>query len=305
MPQPVIIITGANGQLGKELQQMQSVFLSFQFHFMGRDTMPVDQPDQVRKVFEELRPDYLVNCAAYTAVDKAEAEKDAAFQINAEAVGLLAELCKEHNTKFIHISTDYVFDGSGSTAYQPHDTPNPLSVYGASKLEGERLAMAKNPNSVIIRTSWVYSSFGNNFVKTMMRLMKDRPALNVVSDQFGSPTYAADLAEGIMDVIAASDPARSAINPEQVTALADGTGWFPGIYHFSNEAEISWFDFAVAIKEIIGSDCAVSPIPTASYPTPAKRPMYSLMDKTAFVSTFDIPLKPWKESLHKCIALLQ
>ena len=290
MKKPVIVITGSNGQLGKELQQLAPTFSQFEFHFLGREKMPIDHFSIVRNVVETLKPDYFINCAAYTAVDKAENEKDAAFLINAEAVGFLAEICKEYNIKFIHISTDYVFDGTKNTAYRENDVVNPLGVYGASKLEGERSAIEQNPTSLIIRTSWVYSSYGNNFVKTMMRLMKEKESLNVVSDQIGSPTYAADLAQAILIIITNCQLATN--------------NWHSGIFHFSNEAEISWYDFAVAIKEMIGSSCNVHPIPTTAYPTPAKRPMYSLMDKHKFVSTFGISLKPWKESLRNCIALL-
>lgn len=290
MKKTPIVVTGSNGQLGKELQQLTNNYAQFEFHFLGRDTMPIDHFETVKNVLQKIQPHYLINCAAYTAVDKAENDKDAAFRINAEAVGILAEVCKKHNIKFIHISTDYVFDGTKSDAYQEDDNTNPLGVYGMSKLRGEQLATEKNPDSLILRTSWVYSSYGNNFVKTMIRLMKEKTTLNVVSDQIGSPTYAADLAQAILTIIA---------NHQQTAA-----NWHPGIFHYSNEATISWYDFAVAIKEIIGSSCVVHPIPTSAYPTPVKRPLFSLMDKRKFVSTFNIPLKPWKVSLKDCIKLL-
>ena len=183
----------------------------------------------------------------------------------------------------IHISTDYVFDGLGNKPYKEDDITNPVNLYGATKLEGERKVMQFNPESIIIRTAWVYSVFGNNFVKTMLRLMRERDQINVVSDQLGTPTYAADLAEAILLII---NNCHSAI-----------VNWTPGIYHFSNEGNISWYDFAVAIKELSGSSCKVNPITTSEYPTPAKRPYYSVLDKTKIQQTFHIPIKDWKFSL--------
>jgi dTDP-4-dehydrorhamnose reductase len=236
----------------------------------------------LRDYFSVYHPAYLINCAAYTAVDRAEQEKDLAFQVNGEAVGVLAAICKENHTKFIHISTDYVFDGTATEPYKEDSPTNPQSVYGSSKLEGEKQAFEFNPDSIIIRTSWVYSEYGKNFVKTMVNLMKEKEEISVVNDQVGSPTYAADLAEIILQIVSSGK-------------------WIPGIYHFSNEGIISWFDFAVVIKELIGSHCKINPIPTYQYPTPAKRPAYSVLDTSKIRETFAVLLKNWKESVKACI----
>ena len=288
---PKIIVTGANGQLGKELQELASSYLQFQFFFLSRDEMPIHQFELVRNFFNTVKPAYCINCAAYTAVDKAESEKDLAFLINGEAVGVLAAVCAEHETKFFHISTDYVFNGEGTYPYTENFPTDPINVYGASKLEGEKQAIQLNPDSTIIRTSWVYSSFGKNFVKTMMRLMNEKDQVGVINDQLGSPTYAADLAETILEIIVSCQ--QSIVN------------WKPGIYNFSNQGIITWYDFAKAINEIINSTCEVRPITTSEYPTPAKRPAYSVLDKTKIQNTFNIPLKDWKESLKICIDKLQ
>ncbi|TMI66216.1 MAG: dTDP-4-dehydrorhamnose reductase [Bacteroidetes bacterium] len=280
MAQPKILVTGANGQLGKELKQLAPSYPQLDFIFLSREDLPIHHFEMVRNYFKIHKPSFLINAAAYTAVDRAEQEKDLAMQVNAEAVGVLAAVCKENDCRFIHISTDYVFDGNASTPYKEDTPTNPQSVYGSSKLEGEKQAMQLNPESIILRTSWVYSEFGKNFVRTMMKLMCEKTEVNVVSDQVGSPTYAADLAEVIL----------------QITVK-----WIPGIYHFSNEGIISWYDFAVAIKEITRSNCKVNPIPTSAYPTPAKRPAYSVLDKNKIQQSFGISLKNWKDSLAICI----
>ena len=281
---PKIVVTGGNGQLGKELQEMSSSHPQFSFYFLTKEDMPIDNFELVRNYFGTLKPAYCINCAAYTAVDRAESEKDLAFQVNGEAVGVLAAICKEHDTKFVHISTDYIFNGEGTYPYTENFPTDPVNVYGASKLEGEKQAIGFNPGCIIIRTSWVYSSFGKNFVKTMMRLMNEKDEVRVVNDQVGSPTYAADLAEVILKII-----------PD----------WKPGIYNFSNEGIITWYEFAVAIKEIINCPCDVLPITTSGYPTPAKRPAYSVLDKTKIQETFGVRLKDWRESLKNCIAKIQ
>lgn len=278
----MILVTGSNGQLGKEIKQLESAYPEFRFIFLSREDLPIHHFELVRNFFKGYSPQFLINCAAYTAVDKAESEKDLAFQVNGEAVGVLAAVCKEYGTKFIHISTDYVFDGNGTAPYTPESATNPQSVYGASKLQGEQEAMRYNPDSMIIRTSWVYSEFGKNFVKTMLKLMSEREELNVVSDQVGSPTYAADLAAVIMQVIASGK-------------------WIPGMYHFSNAGVISWYDFALAIKELTGKSCRVNPIPSSQYPTPAKRPAYSVMDTSRIFSNFGLTPKNWKDSLQVCL----
>jgi dTDP-4-dehydrorhamnose reductase len=282
-----IVVTGASGQLGKELSELAALYLQFNFIFLTKKDLPIEESEAVRNFFKSNRPQYCINCAAYTAVDKAKSEKELAFLINGEAVGVLAEACKENNTNFIHISTDYVFDGMATIPYKEESPTNPQSVYGASKLEGEKRAMQLNPDSIIIRTSWVYSEFGKNFVKTMMKLMGEKDEINVVNDQIGSPTYAHDLAECILQIII-SDFKSQTSNSE-------------GIYHFSNNGIISWYDFAIAIKELIGSSCKINPITTEYFPTPAKRPAYSVLDKTKIQQTFSIKLKDWKESLADCL----
>ena len=283
-----ILVTGANGQLGKELREFSSLHTGLEFVFLSREDLPIHQFELVRKYFNALKPAYCINCAAYTAVDKAESEKDLAFLINGEAVGVLAAICKEHNTKFIHISTDYVFNGEAASPYTESFPTDPINVYGASKLEGEKQAMELNPDSIIIRTSWLYSSLGKNFVKTMMKLMSEKDKIKVVNDQLGSPTNAADLAEIIFNIIGLCH-----------LQIYD---WTPGIYNFSNEGIISWYDFAKAIKEFTNSPCDVKPISTKEYPTPAKRPAYSGLDKTKIQKTFGIKLKGWEASLKTCIS---
>lgn len=288
---PKIVVTGANGQLGKELRDLSSSYPQFEFVFLSKEDLPVHRFELVRNYFQALQPQFCINCAAYTAVDRAEEEKELAFQVNGEAVGVLAAVCKGHGTKLVHISTDYVFDGKATTPYTENFPPHPLGVYGASKLEGERQALQLNPGVIIIRTSWLYSAHGKNFVKTMMRLMKERNEIGVVNDQFGSPTYAADLAELVLEIIANCQ--LSIVN------------WLPGTYHFSNDGVITWYDLALAIKEITGSSAVIKPISTAEYPATAKRPVYSGLDKSKIQRVFNIKLKDWKESLRVCIKKLQ
>ncbi|HET6995552.1 MAG TPA: dTDP-4-dehydrorhamnose reductase [Chitinophagaceae bacterium] len=285
-----ILVTGANGQLGRELQELAPRNRQYEFIFLSKDELPIDQPARIKKAFESYHPDYCINCAAYTAVDNAESERDLAFKINGEAVGSLAKASKEYNCRFIHISTDYVFDGAADTPYAEESATNPQSVYGESKLEGEKQAIEANPETIIIRSSWIYSEFGKNFVKTMLRLMHDKEEINVVNDQTGSPTYAADLAEAILQIIG-----TLTTNAYQLTTIDSS------IFHFSNEGILSWYDFALAIKELSGSKCKVNPIPTSEYPTPAKRPAYSVLDKTKIQQTFGIELKDWRKSLAVCI----
>jgi dTDP-4-dehydrorhamnose reductase len=288
---PKILVTGGGGQLGKELQDLASSFPQFEFVFLSKEDMPIHNFELVRIFFRSVKPAYCINCAAYTAVDKAESEKELALQVNGEAVGVLAAVCKEHNIKFIHVSTDYVFNGEATYPYTENFPTDPVNVYGATKLEGEKQAVGFNPDCIIIRTSWLYSSYGKNFVKTMIRLMSEKDEIKVVNDQIGSPTYAADLADAILKIIGHGQ-------------LAIGN-WQPGIYNFSNEGIISWFEFAEAIKEIIKCPCEVKPIPTSGYPTPAKRPAYSVLDKTKIQETFGVQLKDWRKSLIICIEKLQ
>jgi dTDP-4-dehydrorhamnose reductase len=289
-PKEKIFVTGANGQVGRELRAIEG----YNFFFFDRATLPIEDADASQTFLAREKPRWLINCAAYTAVDKAESEKETAFEINADAVGYLAAACRKNNTRLIHISTDYVFDGSSATPLKETDPTNPINTYGASKLDGERQALQQYPDgTLIIRTSWVYSEFGNNFVRTMIRLMKERPAINVVNDQIGSPTYAADLAATILHII------------DYSTAPSGHSPTFtPGLFHYSNEGRISWYEFALAIREATGSPCSVNPIPTSQFPTPAKRPHYSLLDKTRIRDAYELSIPEWHPSLLTCLGKL-
>lgn len=298
MPASIILVSGKNGQLGKELQVVVSSVENFQFIFFDKEELDIADEAALQNIFQKYSPSFFINCAAYTAVDKAETEKEIAYKINGEAVGNIAKQCNQFNTTLIHISTDYVFDGKATQPYKEDDKTNPVNYYGYTKLKGEELALENNPNTITIRTSWVYSEYGNNFVKTMLRLMTERKEINVVNDQFGSPTYARDLAEAIVTMV---NGQSSIVNEPQYSPF---TILHSPIFHFSNEGIISWYDFAVAIKEIKKFDCIVNPIPTSSYPTPAKRPSYSVFDKTKIVNAFNIELKHWRNSLEECLALL-
>lgn len=279
-----ILVTGSNGQLGSELRLLSGNYPQFEWIFADRNQISLDNLSALEKQLEQIHPNVIINCGAYTAVDKAESEKELADTINHLAVGILANWSSKNNSKLIHVSTDYVFDGTSSTALTENAPTNPINVYGATKLAGEHLCLQKNPEAIILRTSWVYSSFGNNFVKTMSRLMIERDTLSVVNDQIGSPTYAADLAKAIITIITHSN-------------------WTCGIYNFSNEGEISWYEFALAIKEIGGYTCEVSGIPSSSYPTPAKRPAYSLLDKSKIKKEFQVAVPNYKESLKVMMSL--
>lgn len=286
MPSPIkILVSGSNGQLGSELKELSFDYPGATFTFFSRDELSIIDKEALQAAFKVYGPRYFINCAAYTAVDKAEEEKSVAFEINGEAVGTIAELCSQYNCRLIHISTDYVFNGTGAKPLSETDNIDPVNAYGASKLMGEQLAFKNNPDSLIIRTSWVYSSYGKNFVKTMIRLMNEKQSISVVNDQIGSPTYAADLAQAILQIIFSNK-------------------WTPGIYNYSNDGVISWFDFANEIKKIVSSDCVVNPISTEKYPTPAQRPAYSVLDKSKIVDTYGLELKPWKESLKHCLQKL-
>ena len=277
-----ILVTGANGQLGMELRDLALSHPEYSFSFLSREELAIENAEEVKRYFSTHRPTAIINCAAYTAVDKAETEKEQAFRINSEAVGILAAASREIGARFIHVSTDYVYDGNASIPYTESSFTSPVNAYGDSKLSGELEALEKNHSSVIVRTSWVYSSYGKNFVKTMLRLMKDKTEISVVNDQLGSPTYAADLASALL-------------------AIAVSEDFVPGIFHYSNDGAISWFDFASEIALQSGASCKVKPIPTSDFPTPAKRPQYSVMDKSLIIKTYDLELKPWKTSLSDCI----
>lgn len=286
MSKPIVLVTGSKGQLGSELQALAPAYPQFSFIFTDRLELSIDDETSVYGFFNKHTVAWCINCAAYTAVDKAETEKDTAMLINGTATGYLAAAAHAAGAGFIHISTDYVFNGQANAPYLPGHPVDPVNVYGFTKLKGEELAREKHPGSIIIRTSWVYSEFGHNFVKTMLRLMKERDSLNVVSDQVGCPTYAADLAAAILRIIS-------------------GPVYTPGTYHYSNSGVISWYDFAVKIRDLSGSRCQVHPIPTSQYPTPAKRPSYSVMDTSLIVQTFGVQVPAWEESLAVCLGKLK
>ena len=280
-----ILITGCNGQLGNEMQLLQKN--NTQHHFFNTDVAELDITDKaaIEKYVNDNNIDGIVNCAAFTAVDKAESNVDLCRLLNATAPAYLASAMEQRNGWFIQISTDYVFDGTNHKPYTEDEPTCPDSVYGSTKLEGEQQALRLCSKTMIIRTAWLYSPFGNNFVKTMIRLGKEKQQLGVIFDQIGTPTYAADLANVIM----------TAINK----------GIVPGIYHFSNEGVTSWYDFTKAIHRIANiTSCQVSPLHTAEYPTPASRPHYSVLDKTKIKDTYNIEIPYWEESLAKCIERL-
>jgi dTDP-4-dehydrorhamnose reductase len=280
-----IIVTGANGQLGNEFRNIAGQTSSYQFFFFDRNGLNIGDPDEVNRCFRESRPDYVINCAAFTAVDRAETEMESALLINRDGAAYLATAAANYGARFIHFSTDYVFDGTSDTPLKEEAATDPVNAYGRSKLEGEQSVMQENPDAVILRTSWVYSVYGNNFVKTMLRLMASRPEIGVVADQMGSPTYAADLAGATLQIV-------------------DALTWSSGIYHYSNEGVISWYDFATQIKQLSGASCTVRPLTTDQYPTPAKRPLFSVMDKTKIQQVYGIQIKDWKESLQLCLQKL-
>lgn len=277
-----ILVTGATGQLGSELKVLAPSYSQLEWVFADRTLLDLSELNTISKVLDEIQPQMIINCAAYTAVDKAESETDLADVLNHQAVAVLAQWCHSNGCQLVHISTDYVFDGNSSTPLKEEAPTGPINVYGQTKLAGEQACLRENPNAIIIRTSWVYSKFGANFVKTMCRLMQERDSLNVVNDQIGSPTYAADLAQAILSIVTHAH-------------------WQAGIYHYSNEGKISWYEFAMAIQEIGGFDCLITGIPTTDYPTPAKRPHYSLLDKSKIKNTFGVIIPDFRESLEKCM----
>lgn len=280
-----ILITGCNGQLGNEIQLLQAQYA--QHTWLNTDVNELDITDKaaIERFVEANEIDGIVNCAAYTAVDKAESDPQLARKLNADAPAFLAEAVAKRGGWMVQVSTDYVFNGTKHTPYVETDKPCPNSVYGQTKLEGEQAVSKLCPNAMIIRTAWLYSEFGNNFVKTMIRLGREREQLGVIFDQVGTPTYAHDLAKVIM------------------TAIDKGIK--PGVYHFSNEGVTSWYDFTKSIHRLAGiNTCQVSPLHTAEYPTPASRPAYSVLDKTKIKDAYGIEIPHWEESLAKCIAKL-
>ena len=283
-----ILVTGANGQLGSEIRQLSAKYPLYSFLFATKDHLPIENTDAVKTFFDKQQLDFCINCAAYTAVDKAENEKEKAFLINADAAGVLASICNDHQAKLIHISTDYVYDGSSKQPLKEDDAVAPLNVYGWSKLKGEELVLNRCPSSLIIRTSWVYSAYGSNFVKTMLRLFRERESVNVVNDQYGCPTYAADLADVIMKFIEKKE---------------DESGYY-GIVNYCNSRITTWFDFALAIKNYVNSSCEIIPVSTSEYPVGARRPLYSVLNTSKVREILKIKIPYWKNSLHRCLDVL-
>lgn len=286
-----ILVTGAYGQLGNELKMLSAEYPEWQFLFTDADTLDITDAFTVQSFFDRNKPDFVINCAAYTAVDKAENDVETAEKVNALAPELLAKATAETGAKLIHISTDYVFDGTSHLPYSESDAINPVSVYGKTKLDGEERTLAANQQTMIIRTSWLYSPFGNNFVKTMLRLGRERGLLNVVFDQVGTPTYAADLASVILFIIAGAEA-----KPED---------FVPGVYHYSNEGVASWYDFAKTIFELSEMNVRVNPVLSDQFPTAAKRPAFSVLDKTKIKTTFCAEIPYWKDSLEICLGKLR
>ena len=280
----VVIVTGANGQVGQSLQFISPNYPDIQFVFCDSKVLDITNLNNINQVFEQYKPNYCINTAAYTAVDKAESEPEKAYLINVIGPKNLAEVCKKFDTTLLHISTDFVFDGTKKTPYTEEDIPNPTGVYGKTKLDGEKAIQKIWQKYFIIRTSWVYSQFGNNFMKTMLRLASERDKLSVVNDQIGTPTNAVELAQALMSII--------------TKCQTELVGVF-GIYNFSNEGQCSWYDFAKKIFEINNININLQPIPTVSYPTPAKRPSYSVLDKTKIKTFFGLKIKDWEVSLEK------
>ena len=283
-----ILVTGGNGQLGSELRELTPNYQDYNFLFTDIKDLDITNHTTVAAIMEINNITVIINCAAYTAVDRAETEPELANTINHLAVANFAQIAKDKNIKLIHISTDYVFDGTNHKPYLETDTPNPKSVYGQTKLDGELAIQLINPaNSIIIRTSWVYSKFGNNFVKNMLRLAENRDEISVVADQIGTPTSASDLAETILNIL-----------PQIKNETLE-------LFHFSNEGICSWYDLAKSIFEIKKIHCKIKPIYTEQYPTPAKRPSFSLLNKTKIQKSFNIIIPYWRESLSKALTELE
>jgi dTDP-4-dehydrorhamnose reductase len=280
-----ILVTGSNGQLGNEMRQIAKSYSQFNYIYTDIEELDICNKTNLNDFVRLNKVDFIVNCAAYTAVDKAENDTELCYKINFEAVKNIAEIALKHQIKVVHISTDYVFDGTNYIPYTEEDQVCPYTVYGKSKLAGEQILIENCKDAIIIRTSWLYSSFGNNFVKTMIKLGKERDSLNVIFDQIGTPTYAADLADTIMKILV----------HENFTA---------GIYHFSNEGVCSWYDFTKSIHRISGINCTVKPIESKEYPTPTPRPHFSVLNKAKIKSTYGLTIPHWEESLEKCLKLM-
>ncbi len=280
-----VLITGVNGQLGSELKDLLSKESEFEASYLSRTELPLENLNNIQAVLSEYSPEIVIHAAAYTAVDKAESEKHLADTINHLASREIAKYCQKADCRLIAISTDYVFDGNSDNPLNESAKVDPVNTYGLTKLLGENAIFNLLKDAIVIRTSWVYSIYGNNFVKTMIRLMQEKEEISVINDQIGSPTYAKDLAKAILKIIKSED-------------------WISGLYHYSNEGEISWYDFAEEIKAIKGLQCKINPISSTDYPTPAKRPKYSLLDKSKIIEIYGVEAPFWKESLRLMIGSL-
>lgn len=278
----VVLVTGAGGQLGQALQHVAHEYRNIQFYFSASAEADVTDKQVLSRLFADKKPHVCINTAAYTAVDKAESEQEKAFAVNVTGARNLAEVCNDFNAVLVHISTDFVFDGNQTTPYTEEDITHPQGVYGKTKRDGEVAIQETLKKYYIIRTSWLYSQFANNFMKTMIKLGRERDSLSVVNDQTGTPTYAVELAKAILNIIAAN------------------AGQY-GIYHYSNEGEATWYDFAKKIFELSDITINLQPIPTTDYPTPAKRPVYSVLDKSKIKKNFGISIPKWEESLSKTL----
>jgi dTDP-4-dehydrorhamnose reductase len=285
-----VLVTGANGQLGSEIRKFVAIYEDLDIAFTDFDSLDITNLVGLFNFVDQWKPEYIINCAAYTAVDQAEKEISKAYQLNAIGPENLAKACARSGARLIHISTDYVFDGMAYQPYTEDVNPNPQSIYGKSKLKGEENVVTFCPTTIIIRTSWLYSPYGNNFVKTMIRLGTERDLLKVVFDQVGTPTYARDLASVIIRIVNNS--------------AMDDTLWKPGIYHYSNEGVCSWYDFAIGIHHLAGITCQTEPIESKDFPTLAKRPFYSVLNKSKIKSAFGCNIPYWKHSLEDCINII-
>ena len=283
-----ILVTGGNGQLGSSLRNISPSYPDFNFAFIDYDDLDLTKADRVNEFFQSRYTDYIINCAAFTAVDQAEIQEEAAFNVNAGIPRLLAGIAGVNNIRLLHISTDFVYDGKQSLPHTENETPVPLSIYAQSKLEGEK-ALWEHPSAIIIRTSWLYGEFGNNFLKVMLHLGNERKELGVVFDQTGTPTYSGDLAQTLMEII----------------SFSEKNEFIPGVYNYSNEGVCSWYDFAREIMKQGDKNCKIKPIRTSEYPLPAKRPEYSVLDKSKIKRTFGIKIPYWKDSLSTALANLK
>ena len=283
-----VLITGAKGQLGSEIQELSPLYKGYNFIFTDVDTLDICKFDAFENFIKKNKPEVVINCAAYTAVDKAESEKEKVYLINTNAVKNLAEMSSKHKFALVQISTDYVFEGLNHKPYTENDTANPKSIYGKSKYESEIDIIFNTKKSIIIRASWLYSSYGNNFVKTILKVAKEKGKLDVIFDQIGTPTYAADLAKAILDALPQIAKANSV-----------------EIYNFSNEGVASWYDFAKAIVEIAKIKCTINPIETKDYKQDAKRPLFSVLNKCKFKKTFKQEIPYWRDSLEVCLDKLK